>query len=519
MSSAVYPLGMNSMPASGYNHKSTYYNKQYIPWKGKGVNSFPVGTAPGHIRPLTNNDPGNVFQTGFGLARPIKHYRKGRVIPSQPIKGVPNLVQNSPHNDVTLNIDENALINYNMNRFVKSSTPIALGNGGNSSSGLLNDMMNTPGAFSVKQNPLNEIDGKTQLNIDCSNCEGIGIVASYKPNLTNLLENPQPNSTNRVLCCNQEKFAKQRVIYASTNLKKNYYTTTKQYLQNRCKTFEQKSFNFLSYKTNETGPYNNNNPYYHSVDGNNGPTPGGPRALANTYLANCQLNTQLYEGSELAFIYKMLDIMKNENIITQTQIDEFNETGINSISGFFDWIQGLPEGQKQSAIVVFEVFINNPYWGMPPSGPTNPAGCQLTVYKPNNYQFAKQGAVSSSTRLLKLNVDTISTNAASIQNYNNTGQFLVTANQLYAGDANNTRNLMKNKTTSQCNPQWPLNFSQSGQFQNKKFCKFQRQMPEYQNPISQPSPYRYFPGTVFRTNRYSQSPGTYNTTTGSAAYL
>lgn len=517
MSSAVYPLGMNSMPASGYNHQSTYYNKQYIPWKGTGVNSFPVGTAPGHIRPLTNNDPGNVFQTGFGLARPIKHYRKGRVIPSQPIKGVPNLVKNSPHNDVTLNIDENALINYNMNRFVKSSTPIALGNGGNGSSGLLNDMMNMPGAFSVKQNPLNEIDGKTQLNIDCSNCEGIGIVASYKPNLTNLLENPEQNSSNRVLCCNQEKFAKQRVIYASTNLKKNYYTTTKQYLQNRCKTFEQKSFNFLSYKTN--GSNDNNNPYYYSVDGNNGPTPGSPLALANTYLANCQLNTQLYEGSELAFIYQMLGIMKNENIITQTQIDEFNETGINSIPGFFDWIQGLPEGQKQSAMVVFEVFINNPYWGMPPSGPTNPAGCQLTVYKPNNYQFAKQGAVSSSTRLLKLNVDTISTNAASIQNYNNTGQFLVTANQLYAGDANNTRNLMKNKTTNQCNPQWPLNFSQSGQFQNKKFCKFQRQMPEYQNPVSQPSPYRYFPGTVFRTNRYSQSPSTYNTTTGSAAYL
>ena len=67
MSSAVYPLGMNSMPASGYTHQSTYYNKQYIPWKGTGVNSFPVGTAPGHIRPLTNNDPGNNFPTGFGL--------------------------------------------------------------------------------------------------------------------------------------------------------------------------------------------------------------------------------------------------------------------------------------------------------------------------------------------------------------------------------------------------------------------------------------------------------------------
>ena len=26
MSTAVYPLGMKSMPASGYNHKSTYFN-------------------------------------------------------------------------------------------------------------------------------------------------------------------------------------------------------------------------------------------------------------------------------------------------------------------------------------------------------------------------------------------------------------------------------------------------------------------------------------------------------------
>lgn len=518
MSSAVYPLGMKSMPASGYTHQSTYHNKQYIPWKGTGVNSFPVGIAPGHIRPLTNNDPGNVFQTGFGLARPIKHYRKGRVIPPQPIEGVPNLVLNSPHSDITLNINENELINYNMNRFVKSSTPVALGNGGNNSSGLLNDIMNSPGAFSVKQNSPNEIDGKEKLNIDCQTCEGTGIVASYKPNLTNLSENPEINSTNRVLCCNQERFAKQRVIYASTNLKKNYYTTTKQYLQNRCKTFDQKAFNFLSYRTNGTGPYDNNNPYYYSVDGNNGPTPGYPLALTNTYLANCQLNTELYQSSELAFIYKMLDIMKNENIITQTQIDEFNATGINSIPGFFNWIQGLPEGQRQPAIVVFEVFINNPYWGMPPSGPSNPIGCKLTVYKPNNHQFAKQGAVSSSTRLLKLNVDTISTNAASIQNYNNTGKLLVTANQLYAGDATNVRNLLKNKSTTQCNPQWPLNFSQSGKHENKKLCYYQKELPEYQMPKSQPSPYRYFPGTVFNSNRYSQSPKTYNTTTGSAAY-
>ena len=178
MSSAVYPLGMNSKPASGYTHNSTYHNKQYIPWKGTGVNSFPVGTAPGHIRPLTNNDPGNIFPTGFGLPRPLKHYRKGRVIPPQPIEGVPNIIVNSPKGDVTLNIDENALINYNMNRYVKSSKGTSLG-GGFGGSGLLNDMQDKPGAYIVKLNPPNEIDGVTQLNQDCRTCEGVGIVANY----------------------------------------------------------------------------------------------------------------------------------------------------------------------------------------------------------------------------------------------------------------------------------------------------------------------------------------------------
>ena len=47
----------------------------------------------------------------------------------------------------------------------------------------------------------------------------------------------QDQVRDNILCCNQEKFAQKRVIYASTNLKKNYYSTHTQYLQNRCKTF------------------------------------------------------------------------------------------------------------------------------------------------------------------------------------------------------------------------------------------------------------------------------------------
>jgi hypothetical protein len=399
-----------------------------------------------------------------------------------PIEGINDLNANSTYDDADITINQNALIHYNLNRYVKSSKGTSLG-GGFGGSGLLNDMQDKPGAYTVKLNSPPQTDDFTQMSELCKTHEGVGVIASYAPNLNNMSENPEPINTNRLLCYNQEKIARQRAMGASTILKKNYYTSSKQYLQNRCKTYGQKAFNFLSHETNG--------------DGNNEPKPGAPLSLDNTYLANCQLNNQLYEGSELAFIYQMMGIMLNENIITQSEADQFESTGINSIQGFFDWIQGLPTGQKESATVVFEVFINNPYWGMPPSGPTNPAGCQLTVYKPNNYQFAKQGAVSSSTRMLKLNVDTISTNAASIQNYNNTGQFLVNANQLNAGDANGVTNLMKNKAPA-CNTQWPLNFSQSGNFENKKFCHFQQQLPQYQIPKSQPSPYRYFPGSVFR---------------------
>jgi hypothetical protein len=498
------------MPASGYNHNSTNYLKQYIPWKGTGAFSNPVGSAAGHIRPLTNRDPGNVFQTGFGLPRPIKHFRKGRVIPSQPIEAT-NLVGKDPYNqNITLDIDEAALINYNMNRYVASSKGTSLG-GGFGGSGLLNEMQDKPGCYIVKQNPPNELSGVEQLQKDCQTCQGVGIVATYYPNTTYLTDNPEPNVVNPILCCNQEYKARRRAIYASTNLKPNYYTTTKQYLQNRCKTFDQKAFNFLSYKTQH-----GDNPYYISVDPNSHVKPGGPQSLTNTYLANCQPNAQIYEASETNIISQIMNILVNENIITKMEFLSFNKLNINTINGLISWINNLNDSQKENALVVVEVFMKNPYFGMPLSGPSNPVGCQLVVYKPNNYQFAKQGAVSSSTRNLKLNVDTISTNAASIQNYNNTGPQLVTANELYAGNNNNYMNIYKNKAP-QCNTPYPLNFRQSGPFQNKKFCYY-KLLPQYQVPASQPSPYRYYPGTYTSSNHFSQSPNTYNTTTGSDAF-
>lgn len=393
MSTAFYPLGMKSMSSSGYTHKSALQNKQYIPWKGTGINSFPIGTAAGNIRPLTNNDSGNVFPTGFGLPRPIKHFRKGRVIPP---------------NDTY----ENDLVQYNIDRYVKSSRGASL----------VGEMQDRPGSYIVK---LNE-ESNEESNNECNDCKGFGIVASYKPNIGNLTQDPSPETTNPVWCCNQERNARRRTIYASTNLKKNYFTTSKQYLQNRCKTYEQKAFNFLE-TPNQYAPIK----------------PGSPLATeANTYLANCQPNSEIYGATEYAFVSYIMNILLEENIITQSQYDDFISLNINSIQGLFTWIKEL---DNEMAIKTFDDNINNPYWGILQS--YNPVSCQLTVYKPNNYQFAKQGAVDNSTRLLKLNVDTVTTNAYSIKN--------------------NYSNTLKSKTPD-CNASWPLNVKRSIKYQ--KYC-------------------------------------------------
>lgn len=47
---------------------------------------------------------------------------------------------------------------------------------------------------------------------------------------------------------------------------------------------------------------------------------------------------------------------------------------------------------------------------------TSQGDCNITIHKPNNRQFATQGAVESGTRLMKLKYDTITKNGASFMN-------------------------------------------------------------------------------------------------------
>ena len=363
MSSAFYPLGMRPSPASGYNHGSSF-PQQYITWKGTGLSQTPVGITAGTIRPLTNKDYGNNFPAPFGKARPIKHARKG-AIPRVSI-------------DDATSYQDYIQIDRNLNREVKSSTPGTL----------VKQMIDNPGSYSVKQNTL--------LNLP-SNCQGICVSANLYPNIPFLTENPEPSTTSPRFCCNEERKARRRVLPASTNLKQNYYTTHIQYMENRCKTYEQRAFNFLRPAVPLSDPE---------------AKPGSPAAEYNTYVANCQPNGEIYTASEAALVAEILLILQNEGIISSNDAAKLVYRQITTFKALITFIDNLPEPNKESAIIIYDSFVLNPYTGVPITGPTDPLACKLVVYKPNNYQFAQQGAVSSSTLNLKLNVTTIEKNLA-----------------------------------------------------------------------------------------------------------
>jgi hypothetical protein len=105
----------------------------------------------------------------------------------------------------------------------------------------------------------------------------------------------------------------------------------------------------------------------------------------------------------------------------------------------------------------------NPYNGSVVSGPSNPKGCSQVYYKPNNPQFAQQGGVSSSTRTLKLNVDTITTSAARNRRLRSSN----------ASSASPNLSFIYKDKVPQCQAQTYTGnpFFFQGQHQNKLICK------------------------------------------------
>ena len=480
MSSATYPQGMKS-----YNNHVNQGG--YVTWKGSGNQSNPVGITATNIRPLTNNDPGNVFPTGFGLARPMKHYRKGRVIPVNQMYN-PGLLQGegedytftSNNKNFTITpASEAALIERNMNRAVRSSYGASLGGGAGGIS-LVSQTIAQPGSYSIKANPANEFGEESQQALDCKICNGITLVSSFAPHNSYLTENPNAQTQTPAFCCNEERKARRRVVYASTNLKKNYYTTLQQYRQNRCQTYDQRIFNFV--RTDGTALFESNaaeeiwgimikgtdKGSEHGFDeaAIRSAKPGSPLALINTYVANCQPNGEISAAAEYNFLDSLMYYMWTRSIVSEQNYINFLQQQVVTIKQFLAFVNAsMPPKQKEQVVETYNQCLTNPAFSdfLSSQGSMNLLGCKAVVYKPSNYQYATQGAVSSSTRILKQNVTTIENNLANINRDQKRGALLGLGPALNKSGEPLTPYLYKNKVQG-CNQQIQI------RYQNHNSC-------------------------------------------------
>ena len=284
-------------------------------------------------------------------------------------------------------------------------------------------------------------------------CHAVCVVADYKPNPLYLTEHPQPVSQTPLFCCNDERKARRRVTYASTNLKKNYFTTMQEYRQNRCQTFDQRAFNFQT--SGPSGP-------------TSGPA-GSPTALGDLYVANCQPTGLIAQASVQASVSAFVSLVEGQvpglspAVLATLAAAPTPQAALQAIP-----LLPVPLPTQQAIGAVYNLYYGNPYTNpyLNDSGvaPTNLAtACARVVYKPNNYQFAKQGAVSSSTLMLKRNVTTIETNLAGYNRDMLRGTQLGLQNSLTANGQPAIPFLYKNKIQG-CNAEVQR------RFQNHRSC-------------------------------------------------
>ena len=358
MSSAFYPQGM-----VGYNNRLRQGG--YKTWKGTGFFSNPIGITWGNIRPYTNRDLTNNVVYKTGQTRPLKQYRKGiSVFQTLPGK-------------------------YQENREVKSSTR------GN----LVAQLMDMPGCVNILQNKVGEKNNIEKTNHLCETFRGVATVSNIYPNVNYCQKPPvvMQNGDQPIIvtpgdvpfCCNQQKNAL-RLVRSSTNLKQNYYTTTYQYLQNRCQTFEQKSFNFVV-------PCD----YLSELC-----KPGDPLSIDNFYVANCLPNSIIKESVELNIIDYISNFLIGYDPTFSTIILHLKTLDYNDfLKELHVELDKREDSKMLLAFVAKVISANQNYQNL--AGPGK--HCGKVIYKPSNSQFATQGAVSASNYILKKDVVALET--------------------------------------------------------------------------------------------------------------
>ena len=340
------PINLNS----NYNNThSSPLSYQFVENKSNGMYSYPVGIVSGNMAPTTNKDYNNNIFYKPNSTRPQKwQYRRQT---SQ--KRVMVVDPNNPNNY----IEED---NNNNNRISKSQA----------SSSLISNLIDKPGAFSIKLNTENELDNIDQLENQCFNCDGIGVIVDLKPE-TYLTNNPDERTTNGKL---------KITVHPAASL-----------------------FNFQS------GIITTNNPNV-TDDELKYAKPGSPLALSNMYVANCYPNAG--QPSQYDLVNQLFQLINNDhrNLLSQEDIDTYYSLQIQSLLVFNNFLSTINNAVIASQM--FLTFINNPLIMSQLS--SNNKNCKMVVYKPSNYIFACEGGVDSSLRTQKLTVDTISKNLASI---------------------------------------------------------------------------------------------------------
>ena len=198
-------------------------------WKGSPPYDFPVGNVPSIITPKTNKDYTNTQPAPFGKPRPLKHHRLGRVVEDN-------------NSYKTTNSYYQTILQKIMDA---PAATIVDGRIGDNKSG------NIIGDISI------DLDNSTNTHhgsqTDCYTYSKIPYIVDYKP-IINETQTPNARTTTKLFCCNEERKAIRMVNGANTNVKQNYYLTTKEYLQKRCITYPQNSYDFY-YKNNKTYVY------------------------------------------------------------------------------------------------------------------------------------------------------------------------------------------------------------------------------------------------------------------------
>jgi hypothetical protein len=168
-------------------------------------------------------------------------------------------------------------------------------------------------------------------------------------------------------------------------------------MYNRCQTFEQRAFNFYS-----------------------GPQTQTPESSPYEYTANCSPNVIINDAVVISIINRVAFVLKEENIITQEEYDAFLTAQIVTMEAFIAFLTNDVANSSEALASLYKVLNNNYLNGGNDMLSNSTNGCKKVIYKPNNYQYAQQGAVTGSARVLRLNVNTIDKYISNIKAPTNT---------------------------------------------------------------------------------------------------